>query len=109
MYADLLGFVRAACTHASHAGREIPALPFYVKEHAVGWLRPSFADRDLVAGALPFRETVFQTPCADAAPMERPDDIVCVHTEGPAAVRHDVLAPGNLIQALGGADRHWAE
>mgnify|MGYP003694272187 CR=1 FL=1 len=36
MYADLLGFVRAACTHASHAGRELPALPFYVKEHVVG-------------------------------------------------------------------------
>jgi 8-oxo-dGTP pyrophosphatase MutT (NUDIX family) len=45
MYADLLGFVRAACTHASHAGREVPALPFYVKEHVVGWLRPSFADQ----------------------------------------------------------------
>ena len=45
MYADLLGFVRAACTHASHAGRELPALPFYVREHVVGWLRPSFADR----------------------------------------------------------------
>jgi 8-oxo-dGTP pyrophosphatase MutT (NUDIX family) len=45
MYADLLGFVRAACTHASHAGRELPALPFYVKENVVGWLRPSFADR----------------------------------------------------------------
>ena len=44
IYADLLGFVRAACTHASHAGRELPALPFYVKEHVVGWLRPSFAD-----------------------------------------------------------------
>jgi 8-oxo-dGTP pyrophosphatase MutT (NUDIX family) len=44
LHADLLGFVRAACTHASHAGRELPALPFYVKEHAVGWLRPSFAD-----------------------------------------------------------------
>jgi 8-oxo-dGTP pyrophosphatase MutT (NUDIX family) len=44
MYADLLGFVRAACTHASHAGRELPALPFYVKEHVAGWLRPSFAD-----------------------------------------------------------------
>jgi 8-oxo-dGTP pyrophosphatase MutT (NUDIX family) len=43
LYADLLGFVRAACTHASHAGRELPVLPFYVKEHAVGWLRPSFA------------------------------------------------------------------
>src|SRR3954467_11410989 len=45
MYADLLGFVRAACTHASHAGRELPALPFYVREHVVGWLRPSFADQ----------------------------------------------------------------
>ncbi len=44
LYADLLGFVRAACTHASHAGRELPALPFYVKEHLAGWLRPSFAD-----------------------------------------------------------------
>jgi 8-oxo-dGTP pyrophosphatase MutT (NUDIX family) len=45
MYPDLLGFVRAACTHASHAGREIPALPFYVREHVVGWVRPSFADQ----------------------------------------------------------------
>src|SRR4051812_14438703 len=44
LYADLLGFLRAACTHASHASRELPVLPFYVKEHAVGWLRPSFAD-----------------------------------------------------------------
>ena len=43
-YPDLLGFVRAACTHASHAGREIPVIPFYVREHAVGWLTPSFAD-----------------------------------------------------------------
>lgn len=44
LHADLLGFLRAACTHASHTGRELPVLPFYVKEHAVGWLRPSFAD-----------------------------------------------------------------
>jgi 8-oxo-dGTP pyrophosphatase MutT (NUDIX family) len=44
LYADLLGFLRAACTHASQSGRELPVLPFYVKEHAVGWLRPSFAD-----------------------------------------------------------------
>jgi len=43
-YPDLLGFLRAACTHASHAGREVPLIPFYVREHAVGWLRPSFAD-----------------------------------------------------------------
>ena len=43
-YADFSGFLRAACTHASPAGRELPALPFYVKEHVVGWVRPSFAD-----------------------------------------------------------------
>jgi len=43
-YADLLAFVRAACGHASHAADELPVLPFYVREHAVGWLRPSFAD-----------------------------------------------------------------
>ena len=44
-YADLLGFLRAACTHASTSGGELPVLPFYVKEHAVGWLRPSYADQ----------------------------------------------------------------
>jgi 8-oxo-dGTP pyrophosphatase MutT (NUDIX family) len=44
LYNDLLGLVRAACTHASQAERELPAIPFYVREHAVGWLRPSFAD-----------------------------------------------------------------
>ncbi|HYC37439.1 MAG TPA: DUF4743 domain-containing protein [Usitatibacter sp.] len=45
LYADLLGFLRAACTHASQVGRELPALPFYVREHVVGWLRPTFADQ----------------------------------------------------------------
>jgi len=44
IYADLLAFARAACAHASHAGPELPALPFYVRQHIVGWLRPSFAD-----------------------------------------------------------------
>jgi 8-oxo-dGTP pyrophosphatase MutT (NUDIX family) len=44
LYADLLGFLRAACTHASHASREVPLIPFYVREQPVGWLRPSFAD-----------------------------------------------------------------
>jgi len=43
-YSDLLGLLRAACTHASHSGRELPVLPFYVREHVVGWIRPSFAD-----------------------------------------------------------------
>jgi 8-oxo-dGTP pyrophosphatase MutT (NUDIX family) len=44
LHADLTAFVRAACTHASHLDREVPLLPFYVREHPVGWLRPSFAD-----------------------------------------------------------------
>ena len=44
LYADLLAFARAACGHASHANDELPVLPFYVRDHAVGWLRPSFAD-----------------------------------------------------------------
>ena len=45
LYSDLLAFVRTACTHAAPTGSELPALPFYVREHIVGWLRPSFADR----------------------------------------------------------------
>ena len=45
VYADLLAFLRAACTHASQAGRELPAIPFYVRESVVGWVRPSFADQ----------------------------------------------------------------
>lgn len=44
LYADLTAFARAACTHASHLDREVPLLPFYVHHHALGWLRPSFAD-----------------------------------------------------------------
>lgn len=42
-YANLLGFLKAACTHASHVGRELPFLPFYVKEQPVGWVTPAFA------------------------------------------------------------------
>ena len=45
LYADLLAFVRTACSHASPSGSELPALPFYIREHIVGWLRPSLADR----------------------------------------------------------------
>ncbi len=42
-FKDLADVLRAACTHASHLGREVPLLPFYVQDFAVGWLRPSFA------------------------------------------------------------------
>ncbi len=44
LFADLAAFARAACTHASHLDREVPLLPFYVREQPVGWLRPSFAE-----------------------------------------------------------------
>jgi 8-oxo-dGTP pyrophosphatase MutT (NUDIX family) len=44
-YNDLTGLLRAACTHASQAGRELPVLPFYVREHVVGWMGPTFADQ----------------------------------------------------------------
>jgi 8-oxo-dGTP pyrophosphatase MutT (NUDIX family) len=42
-FPDLRGFLQDACTHASHHGRELPFLPFYVKEHPIGWLTPAFA------------------------------------------------------------------
>jgi 8-oxo-dGTP pyrophosphatase MutT (NUDIX family) len=45
LYSDLLAFVRTACTHAAPSSSELPALPFYAREHIVGWVRPSFADR----------------------------------------------------------------
>ena len=38
VYADLSAFIRTACTHASHLGREVPLLPFYVKEHAENFM-----------------------------------------------------------------------
>ena len=44
LFSSLVSFTRPACTHASHLGREVPLVPFYVREHPVGWLRPSFAD-----------------------------------------------------------------
>ena len=44
LYADLSAFVRAACTHASHLDREVPLVAFHAGGHAVGWMRPSFAE-----------------------------------------------------------------
>ena len=69
LHADLLGFLRTACTHASHAGREVPLLPFYVRQHAVGWLRPSFADQ------LRRWPHVFEVGNAFVTLRTKPDDV----------------------------------
>ena len=45
LYTDLVAFARTACVHAAPTGSELPALPFYVRDRVLGWLRPSFADR----------------------------------------------------------------
>jgi 8-oxo-dGTP pyrophosphatase MutT (NUDIX family) len=87
VYADLLAFVRTACTHASHAGPELPALPFYVKEHIVGWLRPSFADR------LRRWPHVFEVGDAFAAMKVRPDTAQA-RSEAMAAVARELARDG---------------
>jgi 8-oxo-dGTP pyrophosphatase MutT (NUDIX family) len=87
LYADLLGFVRAACTHASHAGGELPVLPFYVKEHAVGWIRPSFADM------LRRWPHVFEVNPAFATLRAKPDT-VAGRTAAMAEVARDLAKEG---------------
>ena len=87
LYADLLGFVRAACTHASHAGRELPVLPFYVREHAVGWLTPSLADQ------LRRWPHVFEVNPAFVTLRAKPDT-VAGRTAAMAEVTHDMAKDG---------------
>jgi 8-oxo-dGTP pyrophosphatase MutT (NUDIX family) len=89
LYADLLGFLRAACAHASHAGRELPVLPFYVKEHAVGWLRPSFADQ------LRRWPHVFEVNPAYVTLRASPDTPQG-RTEAMAAVTHELAREGTV-------------
>jgi 8-oxo-dGTP pyrophosphatase MutT (NUDIX family) len=90
IYADLLGFLRAACTHASTAGNELPVLPFYVKEHAVGWLRPSFADQ------LRRWPHVFEVSTAYVTLKARPDT-VAGRTEAMAEVTRDLARDGVIL------------
>lgn len=94
LYADLLGFLRAACTHASHAGRELPVLPFYVKEHAVGWLRPSLADQ------LRRWPHVFEVNPAYVTLRAKPDT---------AAGRTDAMAEVTRELARDGVIRGWRD
>ncbi|HXZ48739.1 MAG TPA: DUF4743 domain-containing protein [Usitatibacter sp.] len=90
IYADLLGFLRAACTHASHAGREVPMLPFYVKEHPVGWLRPSFAD------LLRRWPHVFEVGTAYVTLRATPDT-PAGRTEALAGVTRDLAREGEIL------------
>ncbi len=87
LFSDLLGFVRAACTHASHAGRELPVLPFYVKEHAVGWLRPSFAD------LLRRWPHLFEVSSAYVT-MRTTPDTAAARTSAMAEVTHELMRDG---------------
>ena len=87
VYADLLAFLRAACTHASLAGRELPAIPFYVREHVVGWLRPSLADQ------LRRWPHVFEVGEAFVALRARPDT-PAGRTEAMAAVTRELARDG---------------
>jgi 8-oxo-dGTP pyrophosphatase MutT (NUDIX family) len=89
VYADLLAFVRAACTHASNAGPELPALPFYVREHIVGWLRPSLADR------LRRWPHVFEVGDAFVTLKTRPDT-VAERTSAMAAVTRELARDGAI-------------
>lgn len=88
-YQDLLGFVRTACTHASHAGRELPVIAFYVREHAIGWLTPSFAD------LLRRWPHVFEVSSAFVRLSARPDSPQG-RSAAMAEVTHDLARDGAL-------------
>ena len=119
LYADLLGFLRAACTHASHAGRELPVLPFYVKEHAVGWLRPSFADQlrrwPHVFEVNPAYVTLHAKPdtpqgrtdaMAEVTRDLARDGVILGWRDEPIAVSHHYAAP-ELLRMERAASRHF--
>jgi 8-oxo-dGTP pyrophosphatase MutT (NUDIX family) len=119
LYADLLGFLRAACTHASHAGRELPVLPFYVKEHAVGWLRPSFADQlrrwPHVFEVNPAYVTLHAKPdtpkgrtdaMAEVTRDLARDGVILGWRDEPIAVSHHYAAP-ELLRLERAASRHF--
>jgi len=90
VYADLLAFLRAACTHASQAGREVPALPFYVRESVVGWVRPSFAD------LLRRWPHVFEVKDSYVTLRAKPDTPQG-RTEAMAQVTHDLKKDGVIL------------
>lgn len=56
---------------------------------------PSFADRDLVASTLPFRESILEASRPDTATVEVSDNVVGVNAERASAVRDDLTVLGD--------------
>jgi len=119
LYADLTAFVRAACTHASHLDREVPLAPFYVREHAVGWLRPSFADLlrrwphvfEVTSSFVSMRatpDTVHGRTVAMAEVTQAlaRDGVIRGWRDEPVSVSHHYAAP-ELLQIERAATRHF--
>jgi 8-oxo-dGTP pyrophosphatase MutT (NUDIX family) len=119
LYSDLTAFVRAACTHASHLDREVPLVPFYVREHAVGWLRPSFADLlrrwphvfEVTGSFVTLRaipDTVHGRTAAMAEvtqALER-DGVIRGWRDEPVSISHHYAAP-ELLRIERAATRHF--
>ena len=104
-YADLLALVRVACTHASRAGPELPALPFYVRDHIVGWLRPSLADR--------LRHWPHYFEVGDAyVTLRAQPDTAAARTAAMAEVTRDLARDGAILgwrdEPVSVAERHGA-
>lgn len=119
LYADLTAFVRAACTHASHLDREVPLLPFYVRSHPVGWLRPSFADLLCrwphvfeVTGSFVAMRATPDTVHGRTAAMEEvtrtleKDGVIRGWRNEPVSVSHHYAAP-ELLRIERAATRHF--
>jgi 8-oxo-dGTP pyrophosphatase MutT (NUDIX family) len=119
LFADLVAFVRAACTHASHLDREVLLLPFYVREHAVGWLRPSFADLLRrwphvfeVTGAFVSLKALPDTAHGRTAALDEvtralaKDGVIRGWREEPVSISHHYAAP-ELLRIERSATRHF--
>lgn len=104
-YTDLLAFLRAACTHTSRTGDELPALPFYVKENVVGWVRPSFAD---LLRRWPHIFEVANAFVALRAAPDTPEARSEVMAQVAAALRHEGIVRGWRDELVSIATHHGA-
>jgi 8-oxo-dGTP pyrophosphatase MutT (NUDIX family) len=119
LFPDLTAFVRTACTHASHLGREVPLVPFYVGEHPVGWLRPSFASLlarwphhfEVSASFVALRATP-DTPHGRTLALDEvtralaADGVIRGWRDEPVSVSHSYAAP-ELLRIERSATRHF--
>jgi len=117
LHASLLGFLKTACTHASQLDREVLLTPFMAGEHAVGWLRPSFADQ-LRRWPHVFAFTPDAVMLRPESPQARTDALDAVTRElekegairgwreEPVAISHHYCAP-ELFRIERAATRHF--